>query len=326
MSAPAAGLSDRLAETALTASPAVRAETVSVARQTLATHAKTFQFASVLLSASQRDDAAVVYAFCRAADDAVDERRTISDARDELDQMRGELLGSRPASPLVGAYLDVCERRGIPVVAAEQLLLGVESDLDVVRFASDRDLVRYSYRVAGTVGLMMCGVIGVNDPEATPFALDLGIAMQITNICRDVLEDAQRGRMYVPTERLEEQGVDVNQVLAGKSSDGLREVVRQLLFVAEEYYASADAGMRYIPRRPRMAIAAASRIYRAIGLALRDQRYDPMLGRAYVPKWKKARWLLGSIPWALVTAPRINEIHRAILHQHLVGLPLANPR
>ncbi len=190
----------------------------------------------------------------------------------------------------------------------------------------DAELIRYGYRVAGTVGLMMCGVLGVDEPEALPFAVDLGVGMQLTNICRDVYEDRAMGRVYLPAERLAEAGSSTDELLLGRSDPQVvSRIVRDVLGLAERYYRSADLGMRWIPLRSRVAILAASRIYRSIGRRLiRVHAGDPSHGRTVVPTWERGLHALGGLAqlsrptlWGLGPAPR----HDVSLHQHLRGLP-----
>lgn len=192
--------------------------------------------------------------------------------------------------------------------------------------ADDAELVRYCYRVASTVGLMMCGVLGVRCREALPHAIDLGIAMQLTNICRDVAEDAARGRVYLPAERLRSAGIDPEDVVRGTADpERVASVVRSVLALADRYYRSADGGMRDIPWRFRPAILVASRTYRAIGVRLRRRR--PTAGRTVVPWPEKLAWSAAAVaaslrPAILGITPR--WAHDRALHQALRGLPGAN--
>ncbi|MEY3014719.1 MAG: hypothetical protein RIT45_3454 [Pseudomonadota bacterium] len=306
--------------------PASESALVAHAHAILDRHGRSFALAGRLLPAKARDDAAVVYAFCRLVDDTADEAPSEAVARRELDVLQAELLGEAPRRPLVRAYLDVCARTGIPAEAGAELLRGVRGDLDPVQLADDRALLRYAYRVAGTVGLMMCGVLGVRDPAARAQAIDLGVAMQLTNICRDVREDGGRGRVYLPAERLRAAGVEPDQLLAcvdRAPEEAIRAatatVVHDLLALAERYYASARTGVPAIPLRARLAIGAAARIYRAIGTRLaRRHRCDAWHGRTVVPWGARIVALLDGMRWALFArrAP-----HDAPLHDALRGLP-----
>ncbi|MCB9759051.1 MAG: phytoene/squalene synthase family protein [Alphaproteobacteria bacterium] len=302
--------------------PAIIAES----RAVLSTHARSFRWASAFLPPDRQDEAAILYAFCRLVDDTADEAPDPETARAGLDALEAEVRGVAPR-PLVAAACAVLEQGGVGVGPALELITGARCDLDGVRISEDRALIRYGYRVAGTVGLMMTGVIGATDPAARPHAVDLGVAMQLTNICRDVLEDARMGRVYLPETRLREAGVDPDDLLRGDADRaGVARVVGALLDLAERYYASADAGMRYIPWRCRVAILVASRVYRAIGLRLKREGCDALAGRTIVPGWEKALWVLA----ALLAAARLQLVeavgHDAGLHQHLRDLPgLASP-
>jgi phytoene synthase len=200
------------------------------------------------------------------------------------------------------------------------------SDLDLVRIQSDRDLVRYCYRAAGTVGLMMCAVLGVRDPRAWRHAVDLGIAMQLTNISRDVLEDAQAGRVYLPAERLSAYGVTPEEVVDGQADAGaISLVVEDVLVLAEGYYQSGDAGMRFLPTRARWAILVASRLYRGIGRRLRRrQQSNPLLGRVVVPWFEKVALVTRATGTWLRLSIRPPKIRRSRqTRDYLDGLPYA---
>jgi len=299
-------------------------------RAVLARHARSFRLASLFLPREAADEAAITYAFCRAADDMADEAPDLDTARAALLGLDAELTGAAPASPFVAAYLDVARRRDIPVEAAQELLRGLESDLGLVRIADDRELVRYCYRVAGTVGLMMCGVLGVTADAARAPAVDLGLGMQITNICRDVLEDARRDRVYIPASRLARVGLTPDDLLdpaLPRDLDRrarLASVVRDLLVIAEAAYTRAWHGMHHIPARPRLAIHVAAVLYRDIGRRLRDLHgADPIHGRTIVPQGQRLR----GVGWGLLSA--VHPVSWGMgsesagvpaLHRHLRGL------
>ncbi|MGB0590609.1 MAG: phytoene/squalene synthase family protein [Myxococcota bacterium] len=295
-------------------------------RQVLATHARTFNLAAVFLSANQRDDAAIVYAFCRQVDDLVDEADDPDAGRRAVEELSEMLHGRRSGSLLVDAFLEVASRCQFPLQAAQDLITGVVSDIGEVTCVDDADLVQYGYAVAGTVGLMMCGVIGVREPWALAHAVDLGIGMQITNICRDVVEDAQRGRIYIPSRRLVAAGIDPEKVRMGEiDGAAMAPVLREVLDLADRYYASGDQGMRAIPWRPRLAIQTASRVYGAIGGVLRDRDCDVTLGRAVVPMGTKIRRTTGAVMRAMCCGFLAKHPHDASLHLALQGRPGANP-
>ena len=306
-------------------SPATKHEVTLQSRQVLATHARTFNLASVFLPKDQRDDAAIVYALCRTIDDLVDEAEHPEEGEAAIEALGEMLRGQRPASPLAEAFLEVAERRGLPLQAAHDLMGGVLSDVGEVTLVDDHDLVQYGYAVAGTVGLMMCGVIGVKEPWALAHAIDLGVAMQITNICRDVAEDAGRGRIYIPTRRLVAAGIDPEEVRTGEiDGESFAPVLKDVLDIAERYYQSGDQGMRAIPWRPRLAIQAASRVYRAIGLVLRDRAYDVTQGRAVVSTSQKVLWVARALFRASLCGALPRQAHDPALHSALRGRPGTN--
>jgi phytoene synthase len=231
------------------------------ARDSLTRHARTFRMAARFLPRDVRDDVAVVYALCRSIDDAADERASA----EELAELDEEIAGTRPPRPLVRAFLDVSARRGVPIAAARELVLGCRSDLGVVRIADERALVRYCYLVAGTVGLMMAPLLGARTRDALAHARDLGIAMQMTNIARDVAEDAARDRVYLPATWLADEHAGSTSF---RDRDHVHAVVRRLVSLAEVYYRSGELGLRALRPRARVAVAVAARVYRAIGLAV----------------------------------------------------------
>jgi phytoene synthase len=319
-------------------SPSTRVDgagSIAAYRAVLARGSKSFDFASRFLPADRRDDAAIVYTFCRTVDDIADETPDTSLAREDLLRLQRELGGTDEPRPLVRELQAVGARRNMDLRPAVHLIDGALSDLESVRIGDDRGLLRYCYRVAGTVGLMMCGVLGVRPSRlavASPFAVDLGIAMQLTNIVRDVKEDAARGRVYLPRSRLRACGVEPEMLLRHPVSDSVRaatrRVVADLVAMADTYYDSARRGMRYIPIRARLAIVVASRVYREIGVQLMEHGGDPWVGRTVVSTGRKLRVALGGVAMAhslpvLGWWPRPR--HRPELHSALDGLPGTTP-
>jgi phytoene synthase len=298
------------------------------ARAVLSRHARSFRFAGLFLPGDRLDTAAVVYAFCRAVDDAVDEASSLPQAQAEAHALRDELMHRAPARPAVAAFLAIAEREGIDVRYAHELVSGVASDAQArVDVADDDELLRYCYRVAGTVGGMMCGVLGVRDPRAVAHAIDLGVGMQLTNICRDVLEDAHRNRAYLPATRRSDAGLVpetfIDDVVARRASAAqTAQVVRALLALADRYYASAEAGMRFIPARSRLAILVASRVYRAIGTKLLRRGADSLQGRVSTTLLEKLGCALAAL--AAFLSPR-RDAHDPRLHEPLRGLPGCAP-
>ncbi len=267
--------------------------------------ARTFRLAAIALPRATRDAAAVLYAFCRAADDAADDALDSVTAHHELDELELGLGGAQGATVARGVHELHCQH-GLSLEAAHGLLAGVRSDIGPVRIADDAALLDYAYLVAGTVGVMMCPLLGVQSEIAQRHAADLGMAMQITNICRDVGEDARRGRVYLPLARLREREIRAEQVLDGAVDRiALRDVIAGLLARADALYESGEQGLSFLPARARLAVLIASRLYRAIGVEVLRQPGDLLGRRAVVSPWRKLRLgLVALAAWFLAPFPR----------------------
>ena len=235
------------------------------ARAVLRRHGRTFFLASHLLGTVHASRAATLYAFCRHVDDLADEASNAESARKALAAVSRTLIDGRSDDPRTAALLALQTEIGMPAAPALALIAGVVSDLDPVRIADEAALIRYAWSVAGTVGMMMCPVLDVRDPRAAPFAIDLGIAMQLTNIARDVGDDARMGRRYLPASwvgNLEPADIAAPDAAVRVS---LQTATQRLLELAERYYESGEAGLGFLPIRARLGILAAARMYRAIG-------------------------------------------------------------
>lgn len=249
-------------------------------------HSKSFFLSSLLLPARVRQASWALYAFCRRADDAVDEERDGGLARVESLRARLERVyaGRADDDPIDRAFAAVVERHAIPRALPEALLAGMEMDARGTRYDGDDGLVVYCFRVAATVGLMMTRVMGASDDVAYLRAADLGVAMQLTNIARDVGEDERRGRVYLPASLLASVGGD------------RKAAVRALLARAEAHYRAADRGVPLLPGDCRFAIASARNIYSAIGGAIARNGYDSVTQRAYVSLPRKLALVARALP------------------------------
>lgn len=266
---------------------------IAAARAVLAAKSKSFALAGRLLGPRERDRAAVVYAFCRRADDAIDLAPAGQRTGDTLARLAAELdaivRGDPTGDPVLDAFGQVTRECAIPRAYPDELLAGLAMDAGGHRYVTAVDLLRYCYRVAGTVGLMMCHVLGLADDRALVPAVHLGIAMQLTNISRDVNEDWCMGRLYVPAELVEAHGgpADLDRHLGRPlppaAAPALARAVAALLALADRYYASADRGLIDLPWRAALAIRTARLCYAAIGERVRAQGCDPLAGRAVVP-------------------------------------------
>ena len=264
--------------------------------ETLRAGSKSFHLASRLLPARVRGPTLALYAFCRHADDAVDDASSDRDARVAVDALRRRIdrvYTDRGTDALVErAFSRVVQRFSIPRAIPDALVEGMEWDARGRTYETVSDVRAYGVRVAGTVGLMMTLVMGKREPDVLARACDLGVAMQLTNIARDVGEDARNGRVYLPSEWLAEAGVDREQLLSEPAAtDPVRAVVARLLAEADVLYARADAGIAHLPADCRTSIRAARLVYAAIGERIRRANFDSVSQRAFVPLHRKL-WLV----------------------------------
>ena len=279
-----------------------------------------FAWANLLLPKHQRLDVAQLYGFCRAVDDIADRGVDPDAARARLARIRRELTGQEPArDPLVGSVLALIERRSIDLGPVLRLLDSLSEDAGPRRIADHDDLVRFAYGVAGTVGELMCDLLGAPSC-ARPFGIDLGIAMQLSNIARDVVEDARRDRIYLPADRLP-AGVDPASLAQGvpEARHAAFAATRDVLRRAAKHYRSADRGIGLLPRRSRLGVAMAARLYESIGARVarlgpeRCWRRRPGLAPPQVALAVLRAWVRRP---SVHAAPR----HDRALHTPLVGL------
>ncbi|MCC6215650.1 MAG: phytoene/squalene synthase family protein [Polyangiaceae bacterium] len=299
---------------ATSAALVVRASPVALAeaRATIAVHSKSFSLASRLLPARVRDDAVVLYAWCRHADDAVDHAPpgTAPAALASLERGLARVYGgAEPDDTLEAALRGVVAARSIPRRYPAELLAGMAMDVADTRYLRFEELDLYCHRVAGVVGLMMAHVMGVADPAALRNAAHLGMAMQLTNIARDVHEDWRRGRLYLPDALLARHGAaGLAAELGGAFPEAARSPVasatRELLERAEALYRSGDDGLIALAPRSALAVRAARLIYSAIGDQVRRQRCDPLAGRAHVSGWGKLRLVARAAALTAAELPR----------------------
>ncbi|AOG11598.1 phytoene/squalene synthase family protein [Agrobacterium sp. RAC06] len=243
---------------------------------------KSFHLASLLLPGPTREAARALYAFCRHSDDLIDDPRSGMPALQRLRERLDLIYAGAPAPFACDrAFARVVHDHAIAKPVVEALLDGFAMDLDGRRHATIDDVKAYATCVAASVGLMMASVMGVSDRAALSRAADLGIAMQLTNIARDVGEDARNGRLYLPLDWLEEQGVDVAAFLHNPQfTPALGLVVRRLLDEAARHYRLGHAGIRSLPKSCRHAIRTAALVYEAIGQAIAANGYDSVNHRA----------------------------------------------
>ncbi|MCH8479379.1 MAG: phytoene/squalene synthase family protein [Wenzhouxiangella sp.] len=297
-------------------------------KKVLRRHGRSFYLASFLLPSVERLHAAQLYTLCRTLDDLVDDSVCTVQARTQLTQIAKGILQPHQACGLSSDWMELMSITGIKPETVLDLIDGLSSDLDQVRITDERALLRYAYRVAGTVGLMMCAVLDVQHPAARPFAIDLGVAMQLTNIARDVLEDAERGRRYLPESWVGD--LSPERVLKATITDQAAMVdgVRRCLKLAQRYYHSGIAGLHFLPRRFRPAILVAARIYQSIGDCIRSAGYRTGERRAVVPARDRILIAAGALIGQGVAQQMRSSspAHDAGLHRHLGGFYGANSK
>lgn len=254
---------------------------------------KSFSLASLLLPKRVRDPAAAIYAFCRVSDDLIDEGGDPEAALHELHARLDAIYRERPEDdPVDRALCVVVREHGIPKEIFAALLEGFAWDASRRTYEGIEDVQAYSARVAGTVGVMMTLLMGPRDEVTLARACDLGVAMQLTNIARDVGEDARRGRVYLPAAWLRDVGVRPEAFLADPVfRPEVGEVVRRLLVRARELYDRSDAGIAMLPSDCQVAIRAARFIYAEIGEKLERDGMDSISRRTVVGRWRKL-WLV----------------------------------
>lgn len=262
---------------------------LAACRDLLRVGSKSFHAASLLLPRRVRDPATALYAFCRLGDDAVDDA---ADPAEGLAEMRARLDAAYRGAPLDHpadrAFAHVVEAHDMPRELPEALLDGFAWDAAGRRYETLDDVHAYAARVAGTVGAMMTLLMGVRRHAALARATDLGTAMQLTNIARDVGEDARNGRLYLPRQWLREADVEPDAFLAAPVfSAGVASVTARLLAEATRLYARAEAGIAMLPRDCRPAIRAAHNIYAEIGAEVTRAGYDSVSRRAVVSSKRK---------------------------------------
>ncbi|MBC7455527.1 MAG: phytoene/squalene synthase family protein [Massilia sp.] len=289
---------------------------------------RSFYWAGHLLGQLHAARATRLYGFCRHVDDLADEATSVPAAQRALALLSAEIAAGRSDDPVTRDVLELMAECRIDPALMLELIRGVASDLAPVRIADDAALLRYCYQVAGTVGLMMCQILDVRDEAALRHALDLGIGMQLTNICRDVSEDARAGRRYLPASRIGVLAPRQLIVPAASLQPLLRGCLAGLLEQADGYYRSGEQGLAYLPLRARGAILVAARLYRAIGVRLRRRDYAFWQGRAVVPGRTKAVLMLHAL-CSMAWTPRFwrsGTPHEAALHSDFADLPHALPR
>ncbi len=267
-------------------------------RQSTKVGSKTFYMGSLLLPYHKRRAMWAVYNFCRVTDDMVDNARDVeleqlqARLRDWEDQLQRSFEGQVQSHlPHMVAWTHAVHRFKIPPTPPLELIAGVRMDLDKVRYQNFEELRLYCYRVASTVGLMASEVIGYSDPCALDYAVNLGIAMQLTNILRDVGEDLRNGRIYLPLEEMEQFEYSEAELLRGEINPRFIRLMQFQIDRARHYYSLAMPGIEYLDKDCRLSITVAARLYSRILDMIERNGYDVFTRRAFVPKGQKLQGL-----------------------------------
>jgi phytoene synthase len=283
-------------------------EALALSERVITQKSKSFRLASRLLAPEVRGAAVILYAWCRRCDDLVDEAPSPGARRDAVKRLDAELDaiygGELQDDPLLAAFQELVQSHGIPRTYPRELLAGMAMDAADTRYTSLEELLVYCYRVAGTVGLMMCHVMGVSDPRALRHAAHLGIGMQLTNICRDVAEDLGLGRVYLPGELLLAAGASHEPLDTPAQREPVRRVVDELLTLADRFNRSGDRGLPRLDVRCSLGVRTARLVYAAIGTRLRMAGCDPFRGRAVTPAWWKLALVARALFRTLLELPR----------------------
>jgi phytoene synthase len=270
-------------------------------REVLARHGSSFHLASRLLRRGDADDVATLYAVCRLIDDIADES---AGGAGRIDGFVDALAHGRAGEVPVDGFEALVERRQM---ALEPLVTLARTAAEEARegrlIETEAELIDYCYGVAGTVGELMCPLLGADPVRGREAAVALGIGMQLTNIARDVLEDAQRGRRYLPAEWVEGRGPARISAAHGPDRAPIQNAIARVIERAEQEYAHAESGFRLIPWRNRLAIRVAARLYRGIGLQVRANGCRYWQGRTMLSHRRRRRLALQALLRPAVDAP-----------------------
>ncbi len=271
------------------------------ARRITAYYSKSFYVSARILPADRRWATYALYGFCRHCDNLIDtpRQRTRSEIFGEIEFLTEELQiaynTGESEHPVVRAFIFVAKRYGIPIEYPLDLLKGVAMDIQQARYITFDELTFFCYRVASVVGLMMTHILGYKDKRAFEYAKLLGIAMQLTNILRDIKEDKQMGRIYLPQADLSVFGVSNQDILNEKMTPQLRALMKFQIKRADRYYSEAIPGISLLKTESQYAIYSAAKIYRGILRQIEARNYNPFTSRVFVPPIQKIGILLHEV-------------------------------
>jgi phytoene synthase len=263
------------------------------AKAMTAYYSKSFHFSASLLPREKKWATFALYGFCRYIDNLSDNPhgRSSEQTRNTLKAIKSELKiayqTGNSEHPVIKPFIVVAHKYNIPIKYPLELIKGVWMDTHITRYQTVDELYLFCYRVAGVVGLMMTYILGYKNELALKYAEKLGIAMQLTNILRDIKEDIQVGRLYLPVEELNRFGCCEENIIREKMTNNFRRLMQFQIQRAHHYYEEANQGIHMLEKEAQFAIYSASKIYRSILRKLEIHNYNPFLGRVYVSQSKK---------------------------------------
>ena len=295
-------------------------------KNSLRQHGRTFWLASFFLPRDQAAKATELYAFCRLMDDVAD------DNTHENQHLLGKFSEYFNNTSDLPDTLGVTERElivtiktsGLDINIIQELFSGLKADLGSIEFTEQSQLLRYAYAVAGTVGILMSKIMQCHDKEAEYHAVDLGMAMQLTNIARDVLEDARLGRKYIP------MNLSIETIKTKKSNENVTQNLDEVIQLSEIYYQSGLKGLLYLPRKMRPCVYIMAILYRAISRKLKNNGFNWQDGRTVVSPFEKTWLVICALPFCLwlLASPKFKstkiKTHQVDLHKDLRDLPGTN--
>ena len=287
--------------------------------QTLKKHAKSFYFAGLLLDKQTLHDASVLYAFCRQLDDAAD-IEDMSEKSVKLQQLITDYRTDHSQNEINIAFKELKKQYQLNNQFIDDLILGVSSDLQFKQPKDLKELIFYSYQVAGTVGGLMARILGATNEKAWRFAIDLGIGMQLTNISRDIKEDALNNRIYLPQDQLGSD-IDATTILNPEHKTKVYHVTKEILTTADKYYQSGFSGIYYIPKKNKFSILIAGMLYQSIGSKVLNNNEKFLKQRVYLTLFEKIIILIKEYLKQTKTLNQVEPHHQTqMLHQPYLNL------
>ncbi len=286
-------------------------------------HGKTFYWASFFLDKSKMQAIYSIYSFCRKVDDMVDEAKNRDIAKKRL-LIFMEAWKRGKSHPVINLLSDIPRENWPNQKLVKNFLNGQISDIKFSSFKSEKSLIIYCYQVAGTVGLMVCDIFGVKDKKMRYFAIDLGIAMQLVNISRDIYEDSLRNRVYLPESLI---GKYSAKEIANPNKEAARkidEARKKIIKLANIYFDSASRAIDHLPKGASLAVKLASALYQQIGYQLMKAQYVHNEKRCYVSNFSKLLITLGIITKYLTSFKEEMKAHNENLHKFIHNLPDAH--